>query len=166
MPLSGPGYPPEAYPPAPRSAVPAQDARKTNRMLLGVLAGVIVLGVAVMAIAATFAGNDTPSGAGDPSPFRTATSAPIQGPKGRPVPATTDAEPADAATTADAPPPADATKPAPPPDATTEAAQPPADVYYANCAEAKAAGAAPLHRGDPGYRPGLDRDGDGVACET
>jgi len=39
------------------------------------------------------------------------------------------------------------------------------DVYYKNCAEARAAGAAPLHRGEPGYRPGLDADGDGVACE-
>ena len=29
----------------------------------------------------------------------------------------------------------------------------------------KAAGAAPLTVGEPGYRPGLDRDGDGVACE-
>lgn len=29
----------------------------------------------------------------------------------------------------------------------------------------EAAGAAPLHRGDPGYRAGLDADGDGVACE-
>src|SRR5947209_8779929 len=38
-------------------------------------------------------------------------------------------------------------------------------VYYANCSEARAAGAAPLHVGDPGYRSGLDRDGDGVACE-
>lgn len=38
-------------------------------------------------------------------------------------------------------------------------------VYYANCSEAKAAGAAPLHAWDPGYRPGLDGDGDGVACE-
>ena len=37
--------------------------------------------------------------------------------------------------------------------------------YYANCAAARAAGAAPLNRGDPGYRAGLDRDGDGVACE-
>ncbi len=41
----------------------------------------------------------------------------------------------------------------------------PAAVYYANCAAARAAGAAPLHRGDPGYRTGLDRDGDGTACE-
>ncbi|MDH2443471.1 excalibur calcium-binding domain-containing protein [Amnibacterium sp. CER49] len=39
------------------------------------------------------------------------------------------------------------------------------DVYYANCSAARAAGAAPLHTGDAGYRSGLDRDGDGVACE-
>jgi excalibur calcium-binding domain-containing protein len=37
--------------------------------------------------------------------------------------------------------------------------------YYANCAEARAAGAAPIHRGEPGYRAGLDRDGDGTACD-
>lgn len=38
-------------------------------------------------------------------------------------------------------------------------------VYYPNCAAARAAGAAPLHRSDPGYRPALDRDNDGIACE-
>ncbi|WP_346995778.1 excalibur calcium-binding domain-containing protein [Dietzia sp. SLG310A2-38A2] len=37
--------------------------------------------------------------------------------------------------------------------------------YYANCDAARAAGAAPLMRGDPGYAPKLDRDNDGVACE-
>ncbi|RAS65108.1 excalibur calcium-binding domain-containing protein [Lentzea atacamensis] len=42
---------------------------------------------------------------------------------------------------------------------------PPAAAYYANCAAAKAAGAAPLYAGQPGYRPALDRDKDGVACE-
>jgi hypothetical protein len=41
----------------------------------------------------------------------------------------------------------------------------PADAYYANCSAARAAGAAPIHAGEPGYRAGLDRDGDGVACE-
>ncbi len=39
------------------------------------------------------------------------------------------------------------------------------DVYFANCAAARAAGAAPLREGEPGYRTGLDRDRDGVACE-
>ena len=42
----------------------------------------------------------------------------------------------------------------------------PKSVYYANCSEARAAGAAPLYVGDPGYRSGLDRDKDGVACES
>ncbi|MCV7255880.1 excalibur calcium-binding domain-containing protein [Mycobacterium hackensackense] len=37
---------------------------------------------------------------------------------------------------------------------------------YSNCAEARAAGAAPLYAGQPGYSRKLDRDGDGVACET
>ncbi|MFI6938539.1 excalibur calcium-binding domain-containing protein [Streptomyces sp. NPDC050418] len=27
------------------------------------------------------------------------------------------------------------------------------------------AGAAPIYRGQPGYRSGLDRDGDGIACD-
>lgn len=38
-------------------------------------------------------------------------------------------------------------------------------VYYATCAEAQGAGAAPLFMGDAAYRPALDPDGDGVACE-
>lgn len=37
---------------------------------------------------------------------------------------------------------------------------------FANCTAAKAAGAAPLYAGSPGYAPKLDRDGDGVACES
>lgn len=36
---------------------------------------------------------------------------------------------------------------------------------FQNCAAARAAGAAPVRRGDPGYGPHLDRDGDGVGCE-
>jgi hypothetical protein len=34
-----------------------------------------------------------------------------------------------------------------------------------HAAAARAAGAAPLRVGEPGYRSGLDRDSDGVACE-
>lgn len=41
----------------------------------------------------------------------------------------------------------------------------PADVHYANCTAAREAGAAPLLRGEPGYRGAMDRDSDGVACE-
>ncbi len=57
-----------------------------------------------------------------------------------------------------------AVKPAPAP-AVQAPAPAPAAVYYANCAAAKAAGAAPLYRGQPGYRAGMDGDSDGVACE-
>ncbi|MCW2598460.1 MAG: endonuclease [Frankiales bacterium] len=42
---------------------------------------------------------------------------------------------------------------------------PAASVRYANCSAARAAGAAPIHEGQPGYRSGLDRDHDGIACE-
>ncbi|WP_404949996.1 excalibur calcium-binding domain-containing protein [Streptomyces sp. ARC12] len=41
----------------------------------------------------------------------------------------------------------------------------PAPAYYENCDAARAAGAAPVEEGDPGYAPHLDRDGDGVGCE-
>ena len=42
----------------------------------------------------------------------------------------------------------------------------PADgVAYENCDDARAAGAAPIKRGDPGYGPHLDRDGDGTGCD-
>ncbi|MFE1083849.1 GmrSD restriction endonuclease domain-containing protein [Brevibacterium sediminis] len=37
--------------------------------------------------------------------------------------------------------------------------------YFENCTAAREAGAAPVHRGDPGYGSHLDRDGDGVGCE-
>ncbi|WP_349303983.1 excalibur calcium-binding domain-containing protein [Rhodococcus sp. Q] len=36
---------------------------------------------------------------------------------------------------------------------------------YANCSAVRAAGAAPIYAGQPGYSSKLDRDGDGVACE-
>lgn len=71
-----------------------------------------------------------------PAPRRNATLAPV------PVPAYT-------------PPPAPAYTPPPAP----------ASVYYANCAAARAAGAAPVYAGSPGYGTHLDRDGDGIGCE-
>ncbi|MGW9372944.1 excalibur calcium-binding domain-containing protein [Streptomyces xanthophaeus] len=37
--------------------------------------------------------------------------------------------------------------------------------YYKNCDAAKAAGAAPIRKGKPGYRTALDKDGDGIACD-
>lgn len=37
--------------------------------------------------------------------------------------------------------------------------------YYPGCDAARAAGVAPLYAGEPGYREGMDGDGDGIACE-
>jgi hypothetical protein len=56
-------------------------------------------------------------------------------------------------------------KPEPEPRQTQEP-KPDRNVYYKNCDAVRAAGAAPIHRGDPGYARYLDRDGDGVGCET
>lgn len=74
-------------------------------------------------------------------------------------------------TTTTAPPP----PPAEPPTTTPPVTAPPAtappvqraapSASYANCTEARAAGVTPLYRGQPGYAPKLDRDGDGIACE-
>ena len=38
-------------------------------------------------------------------------------------------------------------------------------VSYRNCSAARAVGAAPIRADQPGYRAGLDADGDGIACE-
>ncbi len=38
-------------------------------------------------------------------------------------------------------------------------------VYYANCTAVRAAGKAPIYKGQPGYSSKLDRDGDGIGCE-
>ena len=54
---------------------------------------------------------------------------------------------------------------APSPRAQGYAPAAPASGAYRNCSEARAAGAAPVRRGDPGYGPHLDRDNDGIGCE-
>lgn len=52
----------------------------------------------------------------------------------------------------------------PAPDSPAQA-QAPAVAAYATCAAARAAGAAPIRAGQPGYSSALDGDGDGIACE-
>ena len=37
--------------------------------------------------------------------------------------------------------------------------------YWGGCNSARAAGTAPIYAGEPGYREGMDRDLDGIACE-
>ncbi|MEV7093119.1 excalibur calcium-binding domain-containing protein [Amycolatopsis sp. NPDC051045] len=82
----------------------------------------------------------------------------IDAPAPAPAPPPTPAPAAPATKAAPKPPPVETTAEAPAPE-------PDHSAYYANCSAAKAAGAAPLYRGEPGYRSALDRDGDGVACE-
>ncbi|MEU5388139.1 excalibur calcium-binding domain-containing protein [Kitasatospora cineracea] len=96
-----------------------------------------------------------------------------------PAPAATTASPSPVASDSPTPEPTPTPTPAPAPTPAPETPEPvqtesepepartteQAAAYYKNCTEAKAAGAAPLHRGEPGYRSALDRDGDGIACE-
>jgi micrococcal nuclease len=56
-------------------------------------------------------------------------------------------------------------RPRPRPVPAASAPAPSGGAYYTNCAAARAAGAAPLYRGQAGYAAKLDRDSDGVACE-
>ncbi|WP_435068489.1 excalibur calcium-binding domain-containing protein [Amycolatopsis thermoflava] len=65
------------------------------------------------------------------------------------------------------PAPASTPKPAAPKPSTQKPTEEPdtSSVYYANCDAARAAGAAPIYVGEPGYRAALDRNKDGVACE-
>jgi len=70
--------------------------------------------------------------------------------------------PTTAALPRNAPMPTTTAAPAPRPAPTATV---PASVYYANCTAVRAAGVAPIRRGQPGYSSKLDRDGDGVACE-
>jgi len=76
-------------------------------------------------------------------------------PAGQESPAPAESQPAPPAAVSPAP--AAPAAPAAPPASTA--------VYYANCAAARAAGAAPLRTGQPGYRQQMDGDRDGVACE-
>ncbi|TFC16903.1 excalibur calcium-binding domain-containing protein, partial [Cryobacterium algoritolerans] len=56
--------------------------------------------------------------------------------------------------------------PAPAPAAPAPAAPvAPGSASFTNCTAVRAAGAAPIRVGDPGYSRKLDRDGDGVGCE-
>jgi hypothetical protein len=83
--------------------------------------------------------------------------APAPAPEPAPAPVVVAPVPAPRPAPAPAPRPAPAPAPAP---------APPASVSYANCDAVRAAGAAPIYAGQPGYSSRLDRDGDGVGCEN
>jgi hypothetical protein len=81
---------------------------------------------------------------------------PASPPPPPPVPAP---RPAPAPVPVPVPVPAPAPAPAPVP-------APPPAVYYANCDAVRAAGAAPIRPGDPGWQQKFDRDRDGIGCDT
>lgn len=56
--------------------------------------------------------------------------------------------------------------PAPTPSTTQSAPVQNNNVFYANCTEARNAGVTNIKKGEPGYDSKLDRDGDGIACES
>ena len=58
-----------------------------------------------------------------------------------------------------------APRPAPPPASNPLLGTGTVTGAYSNCTEARAAGAAPVRRGEPGYGAHLDRDNDGIGCE-
>ena len=62
------------------------------------------------------------------------------------------------------PPPATEAPPAPP-LIVASTSQRTSTVHFKNCDEARAAGAAPIYSGQPGYDTDLDRNTNGVACE-
>lgn len=150
---------------------------------LGCLSTLVALGLFGSCLGAAGAGNDTSK----PAPTVTVTSTITATPTAAPtvtatvtttatVTATITAAPSEvtqdsAATsepTQDPVPASDPTSAQPRPlvqQPTEEAPAPDTVQSFASCAEARAAGAAPVHSGDPGYSRRIDRDGDGVACE-
>ena len=113
----------------------------------------------------------TPTPSPSPSPTPSPAPSPTQSPTPAPLPIPTTQAP-----TPEPPAPPATQEPESTPEEETEAgggAAAPAPVpepkqeitYYDNCTAARAAGAAPLYQGEPGYRPALDRDKDGIACE-
>ena len=64
------------------------------------------------------------------------------------------------------PPPPPVEAPAPAPVPAPVAPPPTVSVYYENCDAVRAAGAAPIYAGQPGYALKLDRDKDGIGCDT
>ena len=116
---------------------------------------------AIGAIGAAITG--LPAGGSEVVPVPGAKCPPEPVPVTLPVPLLPEAPPPPTETSQVPPPP----PPTPPPTQPQPYVPPPASsVYYSSCADARAAGAAPLHQGDPGYRSGLDRDGDGIACDA
>jgi type IV secretory pathway VirB10-like protein len=113
------------------------------------------------------ASESTPEPPETAPPTTTGTTGPTTTPTPRPTPEPTRTPTATTSTEPPSPEPS-SPKQTPEPKLTEPTTAPTtttATVVYRNCAEVRAAGKAPLHRGDPGYSSELDRNGDGTACD-
>lgn len=129
---------------------PIVPARNSSKPLL------IALGACV-AVAALLCGgcgllNLITAGGSDPGQARPGSSPSVVAASMSPVPTAAPSSPVAVTSAPASPTPASAASPKP--------------VYYANCDAVRRAGKAPLRKGSPGYRAELDRDRDGLACES
>jgi len=127
-----------------------------------VTAGIVGAWLVVLALIGATAGDPEPVERDQPRRLVDVSPSPTPSPEVTPSP--TAAVPVVTSRPAPTPKPAPARtrKPQPAPPRTTA----PASVYYANCDAVRAAGAAPIHEGEPGYSTSLDRDRDGIACDV
>jgi len=133
---------------------PQPPTNKRRLIIGGTIAGVVFLLLII--------GNMGSQGGSDTTPATTTVTKTVTAP----AQATT--------VTVSAPPTTATVTQAAPPPRLVETAAPPAPmplpqssgVYYENCDAARSDGAAPIMIGEPGYRSGLDRDSDGIACES
>jgi hypothetical protein len=147
---------------------PKRPRRGLNHKLFGVIAIVVLLMISGVTVVHALSEQDRPR-TGD-SPGQSAT--PSTASSGPPAPAgpgatataSPDQSPSKAASPSTAPPPALPAQPLPSPSHREASPIPSPIVFYQNCQQAWAAGAAPMYWGQPGYRPELDEDHDGVAC--
>lgn len=155
----GPQSQPQPYRPHP--GPPTRPGWTRKRVLLPGLFLIWFVGFALGTSGASgSAPGDGPAEPASPRPTATATVTETASSKAEPAPTVTETKEVKVRTTvtvtAKAPAPQDA---GPGPGGSARA-------HYGNCAEARRAGAAPVHRGEPGYGRHLDRDGDGVGCDT
>lgn len=137
--------------PSPGAGTARGGSRNKGPWWLWLIVGLMAL---ITIATATAQSEDSPSPAPTVTITKTETSEPVPGVVTETVTETVTEEPAGEGLDSEDD---TATKP--------EAVRPSEDVYYENCDAARAAGAAPVYAGEPGYGPHLDRDGDGVACE-
>lgn len=133
-------------------------ARRRGSSALGYgIIGIFALG----ALGSVFGGGEEPVPAASRSPVATVRPLVPQATATAPATAQVTVVPATAAPATPRP----TEKATPKPTKRPATPKPTTSVYYENCAAVRAAGKDPLYRGDPGYRSGLDRDNDGIACE-